>query len=109
MVTLIPEEGERCWGVAYRVSQDQMQAVLSTLDHREVAGYDRRSVVVFVGPEGRRELQALTYIAGPDNPQYLGPASVEAMAVHVLGSAGPSGSNPAPPLPTSTRCHRRPK
>jgi cation transport protein ChaC len=93
VVTLIRGEGERCRGVAYRVPQDQMQEVLSTLDHREVAGYDRRSVVVFVGLEGRRELQALTYVAGPDNPQYLGPASLEEMATHVLYSVGPSGSN----------------
>ena len=35
VVTLVPEPGARCWGVAFRVAADTSEAVLETLDRRD--------------------------------------------------------------------------
>lgn len=92
VVTLIPAPNEGCWGVAYRPCTDHLDAVLATLDHRESAGYQRAMVTVAVGSDGDT-LEALTYIAHEDNPQYLGPASLEEMAAQIVACGGPSGRN----------------
>ncbi len=87
VVTLVPEPGARCDGQVLRVSA----GVLADLDHREQAGYAR----VTVRPRllGGRRIEALTYIAGPGNPSWLGPAPVPEMARHIATSKGPSGTN----------------
>lgn len=86
VVTLVEQAPGRCVGVAYRLGADQ-EAVLAALDHREKGGYDRREVALDGG------LRALVYFATPDNPNWLGPAPVAAMAAQVLRSRGPSGAN----------------
>ncbi|MEE2780255.1 MAG: gamma-glutamylcyclotransferase [Myxococcota bacterium] len=92
MVTLVTAPQERCWGVAYRVAGDQVQDTLETLDRRESAGYERISVSLEV-PSHPQPLEALTYAAGPDNLQYLGPSSLVEMAAQIRRCSGPSGRN----------------
>lgn len=90
VVTLVPEPGARCWGVAYRLAAEEVEAVLRHLDHREQGGYERHAVRL----ETREEaLEAVVYVAGPSNPHYLGPAPLEEIAAWVRRSHGPSGSN----------------
>ena len=91
VVTLVAEPGTRCWGVAYRVASCDRGAVLAGLDRREQGGFERREVPVHV--EAGSPRAALVYIAGPANPNYLGPAPLEAIARQVRGSRGPSGEN----------------
>ena len=63
VVTLVPEPGAACEGVAYRLHADQAAATFAGLDHREKNGYQRCDVrlefrlggtgagVVYVAPE----------------------------------------------------------
>ncbi len=102
VVTLVPEAQMpeiRCWGTAYRVAPDDATQVLGDLDHREKGGYDRVGVPLHFrvrgggGSSERGEAPALMYVATPDNPNYLGPAPLEAIARQVIASRGPSGAN----------------
>jgi len=92
VVTLVPAPDERCWGVAYRVAGDQVSRILEALDQRESAGYERVTVSLDV-PSLDAPLEALTYAAGPNNPQYLGQASLVEMAAQMRACSGPSGRN----------------
>jgi cation transport regulator ChaC len=91
VVTLVPEPGARCWGVAYRIATERVEEVLTHLDFREQGGYERHRVHL----ETRESslLEAVVYVAGPSNPHYLGPATLEAIAEVVRSARGPSGSN----------------
>jgi len=50
-------------------------------------------MVTVAAGSGGETVEALTYIAHEDNPQYLGPASLEEMAAQILACGGPSGRN----------------
>lgn len=93
VVTLVNQPGARCWGIGYRVEQPELEAVLSELDHRERGGYCRHEVPIHFGPHAEPE-RAIVYVATAENPNYLGPAPLEAIAVQVLAAVGPSGPNP---------------
>jgi cation transport regulator ChaC len=91
VVTLVPERGGLCMGIAFAVAEDDWREVVGELDRREQGGYTQRDVVVrFAGGE---DVQALTYVAEPGNPNYLGPAPLAAMAQQIVSAAGPSGTN----------------
>lgn len=92
VVTLAPEPGGRCIGVAYRVPAARWEEALLALDLREQGGYARIWREVFP-LEGGAPLSALVYYAAPDNPHYLGPAPLQEMARQIAASHGPSGAN----------------
>ena len=93
VVTLIAEPNAICWGAAYRIAAEDRDAVLQCLDHREKGGFERHRVEVRLrGPEPER-VSAVVYVAGSDNPNYLGPAPTAEIAAQVRRSTGPSGSN----------------
>jgi cation transport regulator ChaC len=95
VVTLIRKPAAHCGGVAYRVHPEQTRAILRELDHREKGGYERAEVDLFFGRDDvRAGARALVYIATESNPNYLGPAPLEAIADQVKSSVGPSGPNP---------------
>jgi cation transport regulator ChaC len=93
VVTLVAEPRAVCWGVAYRVDNRDRDAVLAILDHREQGGFERREVEVRFREPGGGSVEALVYVAGADNPNYLGPAPVSEIAAQVRRSVGPSGPN----------------
>ena len=93
VVTLTEAPGDRCWGVAYRVDHEERDAVLENLDHRERGGFDRCEVVVTLRQPRFGSVRAITYVATPANPNYLGPAPLASIAEQVRRSRGPSGSN----------------
>ncbi len=92
VVTLVPEPGARCHGVAYRVAPEVAVTVFAALDHRERGGYARVELTVFVGPAARPQ-PARMYLATADNPNYLGPAPLPTIAAQIARSHGPSGPN----------------
>jgi cation transport protein ChaC len=89
-VTLARAPEALCRGVAYRVEE----SVFEHLDHREKNGYERHRTRLYL--DHREETVSGTfYIAAPDNPAFLGPASTRDIAAHILDSRGPSGANAA--------------
>ncbi len=91
VVTLVPEPDRQLTGVVYRLSGKDHRETLEYLDHRESGGYQRCWVSVSAGETG--PVRALTYIALPGNPHYLGPTDPVSLREHVLRSIGPSGHN----------------
>ncbi len=91
VVTLVPEHQRRVTGAVYRLSGQCHAATLRYLDHRESGGYQRCWVTV--ERERAPSVRALTYVALPGNPHYLGPASSDEIRSHILRSEGPSGKN----------------
>jgi len=78
--------------MAYEVDPSVAPEVLARLDHREKGGYSRERVDVALRDGGRLP-RVLMYRATESNPQYLGPASVDAIAAQIRSSHGPSGAN----------------
>lgn len=96
VATLVPEPGAVCWGTVYRVAEARAEPVLAALDHRERGGFARHVVearLQAAEPGHAAPVRALVYVATPDNPNYLGPAPLSAIAAQVRESAGPSGPN----------------
>lgn len=95
VVTLVPEDGARCWGMAYAVAQADQAGVLASLDHREKGGYARHDVPLALGEREHAPAAqtAIVYVATAGNPNYLGPAALPEIAAQVRTSHGPSGSN----------------
>ncbi|RVE56153.1 hypothetical protein OJAV_G00233420 [Oryzias javanicus] len=95
VVTLIEDDHAVTWGVAFEVSGPQVEAALGYLNIRETAcgGYVTKMVDFFAGAEGPSPVQALVYIATPDNPLYLGPASPEQIGAQIASSRGKTGHN----------------
>ena len=91
VVTLISEAGGDCWGIAYKYRDSDSQQVIEKLDLREKGGYHRETVKLnFIDGS---TVEGLVYVAGPDNPDYLGPADETDLVTQILSAQGPSGSN----------------
>lgn len=91
VVTLLPEPREQLWGMAFRLAPEVYEPVLAALDYREKNGYERHFLQVEF--DDGRSVSALTYMATAENPHFLGAAPVDEMALQILRSVGPSGSN----------------
>jgi cation transport regulator ChaC len=92
VVTLIPEPGARCYGMAYEVTDSDWPAVIANLDHREQNGYAHYTVSVHALDDAPA-VDALVYIATKDNPSYRGDAPLAEIARVVRTAVGPSGPN----------------
>lgn len=90
VLTLIEGEGQ-VLGFAFRIDPATQPAVRAYLDHRESGGYEASMVHIEL-TDGRR-FEALTYIAHPHNPNFLGHAPDEAIAAQIRTATGPSGAN----------------
>jgi len=87
-VTLLPSPGNVCRGMAYEVDHP----VFEHLDHREKNGYQRHRVEIERIETGDT-VNGTLYVAGTDNPAFLGPADLGELVDHILHAHGPSGSN----------------
>ncbi|KAM4663262.1 glutathione-specific gamma-glutamylcyclotransferase 1 isoform 3-T3 [Discoglossus pictus] len=96
-VVTLQEDYEECtWGMAYEVRGDQIDSSLQYLNVREsvLGGYITKLVKFFPQEEGEEgAVLALVYIATPQNPSYLGPASEEDIAAQIIVSSGRAGHN----------------
>lgn len=91
VVTLVPDAGALCWGMAFQVAASRWQTIIDELDHRERNGYSRHTVALEFEDGGSTE--AITYVALQDNPSFIGPAPLPAMVRQIAEAHGPSGSN----------------
>lgn len=91
VVTLVRDRREECIGMAFRVLPPELTRIARELDEREKGGYVRRSLRLELS-DGRL-VEALTYVAERDNPNYLGFDKPHAVARQILGAVGPSGPN----------------
>jgi len=91
VVTLVREPQAQCWGLAYALPVAGRDTLLAALDRREQNGYVRHAIEVEF--EDGMRARALTYIAPPDNPSFVGPAALADMAVQIARAVGPSGTN----------------
>lgn len=89
VVTLIPDAGAVCHGMAYLVSPD----VFAHLDYREKNGYLRRVIDIAFDDGSGDMAEGVVYIAREDNGSFLGPAPEQDIARQIARSAGPSGPN----------------
>ena len=91
VLTLVPEPGALCRGVAYRLDREAVSGVIDGLEVREKGGYRRRRArLIFPDAESAT---GWVYVATPGNPDYLGPAALDEIAGQVRRSRGPSGDN----------------
>jgi cation transport protein ChaC len=86
VVTLALVPGAHCDGIAYLIDH----AVFEHLDHREKNGYERNDVDLQFA-EARAS--GVVYIAHSNNPAFLGDAPSDVIALQILNSRGPSGTN----------------
>ena len=90
-MTLVEEPDALCWGMAFRPPRAAWQTVMAELDHRERNGYERRQVELEFDDGSRAH--AVTWVAGPHNPSFVGPAPLAEMAAQIARAVGPSGAN----------------
>lgn len=95
VVTLIEDDDVSTWGVAFEVSGSQAEESLKYLNVRETVrgGYVTKLLDFFPEGEESSPVQALVYIATPDNPLFLGPASAEQIGAQIAICQGKSGHN----------------
>lgn len=95
VVTLIEDDDECTWGVAFEVTGAQVEESLSYLNVRETVCGGYITKMVDFHPEGEElaPVPALLYIATADNPLYLGPASPEEIGAQIAMSSGKTGHN----------------
>ena len=91
VVMLVEEVGTVCWGTAFLLKEGDRRQVMSELDLREKNGYEPIKVdLEFDDGSVRR---GLTYVAGPENPSFIGPAPMQEMIAQIANAVGPSGPN----------------
>ncbi|MCZ6895267.1 MAG: gamma-glutamylcyclotransferase [Gammaproteobacteria bacterium] len=91
VVTLVEETGAVCWGMAFLLDEGDRRQVMSELDLREKNGYEPINVDLEFDDGSVRH--GLTYVAGQENPSFVGPAPMQEMIAQIANAIGPSGPN----------------
>ncbi len=91
VVTLVADPQAVCHGLAFDTGDDATPEIVESLDVRESGGYIR--ITVDVEFADQTSVEAMTYIAPPDNSNFLGPAALEDIVRQVAVSNGASGHN----------------
>ena len=91
VVTLVREPDAMCWGVAFMVAAADHDQIMTQLDRREKNGYER--IALALEFDDGTAADGITYVAGPRNPSFVGPAPLEEMVEQIASAIGPSGRN----------------
>jgi len=91
VVTLVDAPGNICWGMVYRIPADRIDATIVELDYREKGGYESEEIDIEFGDGSIT--RGVTYHADTGNPNFLGHAPKEEIALQIAESHGPSGTN----------------
>lgn len=87
------DEGGECFGLAYRVGQDNWSAVLNYLREREQANYAYKEVELEMLLEGGRTAHGLAFVADRSHRQYAGGLNQDSMLRLIRQGHGVSGAN----------------
>lgn len=95
VVTLVEEKQGRVWGIAFKVARENSNLALGKLNEREIAlgGYELRRLSFSCNEKPSHSFNVLAYAATPQNTLYLGPATLEQIAVQIASAKGQSGLN----------------
>ncbi|AQK43940.1 Gamma-glutamylcyclotransferase 2-3 [Zea mays] len=97
-VTLEHQPGATCWGVAYRIKEEDKEIALEYLEVREKQ-YDEKvylDLYTDSSPKVPAVENVMVYFATSNkenNQNYLGPAPLEEMTRQIYLAQGPSGPN----------------
>ncbi|KAG2566543.1 gamma-glutamylcyclotransferase 2-3-like [Panicum virgatum] len=97
-VTLEHHPGATCWGIAYKIREEDKQTALEYLEVREKQ-YDEKihlDLYTDSSPKVPAVENVTAYLATTNkesNKNYLGPAPLEEMARQIYLAEGPSGPN----------------
>ncbi|XP_039773093.1 gamma-glutamylcyclotransferase 2-3-like [Panicum virgatum] len=97
-VTLEHQPGATCWGIAYKIKEEDKQTALEYLEVREKQ-YDEKihlDLYTDSSPKVPAVEHVTVYLATTNkesNKNYLGPAPLEEMARQIYLAEGPSGPN----------------
>lgn len=86
------DRGGECWGRALAVAAPREAEVLAYLDGRELVTNVYRRVRLPVTLAGGKVVEAWTYVACPDHPQYAGALDEETVFAAVRTACGDGGS-----------------
>ncbi|KAL3874847.1 hypothetical protein ACJMK2_037809 [Sinanodonta woodiana] len=94
VLTLVPATSEdQVSGIAFEIAPEDEENVRLHLDHREKGGYSKVLVTFYPKNPDIIPFNLELYIGTEDNPNYLGPAPLEEIALQIYNSVGPSGKN----------------
>lgn len=83
------------WGVAYKVSKQNVERALGELYEREISlgGYQLLQLSFSCKEKPSHTFVVMVYIATPENPHYLGPATPEQLVTEIASAEGHAGHN----------------
>jgi cation transport protein ChaC len=89
------DQGGACQGIAFRVSPGAQQGTITYLREREQVTdvYVEAYRTVCLEDGSNRTIEALTYLADPDHPQFAGRLSLEEQLRIVRAGKGQAGAN----------------
>lgn len=90
---LDPHDGAECRGVAFRVADDQKDAVIAYLTERELCGYAYKAETLQLQLDCKTDIEAYTFVADPTHALYAGELSLEKAASLIMEAEGNTGLN----------------
>ncbi|EDO40292.1 predicted protein [Nematostella vectensis] len=95
VVTLEEHLEGQVWGVAYKVSGEDIDTALGRLNKREIAlgGYELHNLTFYPQDQSLEPFNALLYAATPENSLYFGKETPEKLALQIVSAHGVSGPN----------------
>ncbi|KYN30634.1 Cation transport regulator-like protein 2 [Trachymyrmex septentrionalis] len=98
VVTLLASTNpdDQVWGLAYKISSENIENVVNHLDFREKGGYIKKTVLFYpcdFSKSTQTPFYLTIYIGEEDNPNFAGMENIDIIAKHIIVSRGISGSN----------------